>query len=140
MKLLKLISQTTTIFNTLVLFSSLTDVAKADSPMKITTQNQVLITEKMIIAQSMTGGWSNLSNDDPEAKKAAEKSVSLQAEKTNESIEFLSLENAQRQVVAGMNYELKLKVSRNGQETMAMAIIWAKLDGSYQLTEWWWKG
>ena len=87
----------------------------------------------------MPGGWSPVATDETAVKKAAENAVSLQAKKTGESLKLLSIKKAKQQVVAGVNYELILEINRNGQETTAMVIVWRKLDGSYQVTEWWWK-
>lgn len=123
----------------LVLVSAFHPTAYAKSSIEKLVQDQIT-TSQMIIGQTMPGGWSEIATDDPDVKKAAEKAISFQADKTDESLELLSIEQAKRQVVAGMNYELRLNIERNGQETTAMVIIWAKLDGSYQVTEWWWKG
>ena len=86
----------------------------------------------------MPGGWSTVTTDDPQVKAAGDQAVSAQAKATGESLKLLSIEAASRQVVAGLNYRLGLRVSRNGRQTTATAMVWAKLDGSYQLTDWSW--
>jgi hypothetical protein len=123
----------------LVLLSTVTATANADSSIKKLSKNRVM-TLPIMIGQAMPGGWSSVTINESAVKKAAENAVKIQAEKTRESLELLSIEKAKQQVVAGMNYELRLEISRNGQETAAIVIVWAKLDGSYQVTEWWWKG
>lgn len=128
-----------TAISTLVVFAALSATASANISIKQQVQDQEM-TLPLIITQRMTGAWSTVATDDPSVKKAAEKAIVFQADKTGESLELLSIEKAQRQVVSGMNYKLTLKVRRNDQETMAKVTVWAKLDGSYQVTEWWWKG
>ena len=93
-----------------------------------------------MIEQTMPGGSSPVPTDGPAVKKAAETAVLLQAKKTGEPLKLLSIKKAKQQVVAGINYELMLEINRNGQQTTAMVIVWAKLDGSYQVTEGRWKG
>jgi hypothetical protein len=69
----------------------------------------------------------------------AQYAVSKQAEIIGEKLNLVMIKEAQHQVVAGMNYKLSLVVMRNGKEEYAVAVVWAKLDGTHELTEWAWQ-
>ena len=86
----------------------------------------------------LPGGWSEVATDDPGVKAAAGQAVSAQAAATGEKLKLVSVKEAQQQVVAGMKYRLVLVVRRDGKEATATAVIWAKLDKTYQLMEWSW--
>ena len=86
----------------------------------------------------MPGGWSLVATNDPGVKAAAEHAVSAQAAATGEKLKLVTVQEARQQVVAGMNYRLTLAVDQNGNQTTAEAVIWAKLDGSYELSGWSW--
>jgi hypothetical protein len=47
---------------------------------------------------------------------------------------------AEVQVVAGRNFRLTMDVRVEGGIRKAQAIVWAKLDRTYALTKWEWKG
>ncbi|HSH92904.1 MAG TPA: exo-alpha-sialidase, partial [Roseimicrobium sp.] len=82
------------------------------------------------------GGFSGIALTDPDAVAAARFAVSKQGTAMN----FVGIESVDRQVVAGMNYRLTIKVSENGAARTADAVVWRKLDGSHQLTSWTWIG
>lgn len=57
------------------------------------------------------------------------------------TLELVTILQAEQQVVAGMNYRLKLKVKLNGKEKTAEAIVWWQAwrkPNPYQLTSWSW--
>ena len=57
-------------------------------------------------------------------------------------LELVKILHAEQQVVAGLNYRLKLKVSLNGKEKTAEAIVWWQAwrrPDPYQLSSWTWK-
>ena len=136
MNILRLLN---TMIATLMFFCTVTKTANGDVSRGQMFNNRT-ITSQIMIGQAITGGWSPVATDQPKVKKAAENAITLQAKNTGESLTLLSIEKAKQQVVKGMNYNLILKISRNGEETTAMVTVWSKLDGSYQVTEWWWKG
>ena len=57
-------------------------------------------------------------------------------------LELVTILGAEKQVVAGMNYRLQLRVNLNGQEKIATATVcwqaWRK-PAPYELTAWSWK-
>jgi len=83
------------------------------------------------------GGFSKSSVKDAEVVKAAKFAV-LEKAKVDKGNNY-KLEKivaAKQQVVAGMNYDLELKVSIKGQSKDVLARVWKKLDGKYELSKW----
>jgi len=57
-------------------------------------------------------------------------------------LELLRILGAEQQVVAGLNYRLKLRVTLDGEEKTAEALVWWQAwrkPEPYQLTSWTWK-
>ena len=88
---------------------------------------------------ALSGGWSLVAPSDSRVKGAAEYAVKAQSVATKTALELSNIQSAQQQVVAGMNYRLTLSVLKDGKAQSAQAVVWSKLDGSYQLTDWSWK-
>lgn len=58
------------------------------------------------------------------------------------SLELVKILSAEVQVVAGMNYRLKLQVQVNGMEKQAEAVVWWqswRKPHPYELTSWTWR-
>jgi hypothetical protein len=93
---------------------------------------------KMEAGRPLMGGYSKADIKDERVRKAAEFSV---LEKTTKSSKLVLVEimDAQQQVVAGMNYRLHLKLTDDGKEKEADAVVYLKLDGTMSLTTWEWK-
>ena len=90
------------------------------------------------MSNPVPGGWSPVAADDAKVKAAAQRAVALQAAIEQSELKLVSIDDAQRQVVAGINYKLRLSVMRGQQQWQASATVWGKLDGSYELTAWSW--
>ena len=82
------------------------------------------------------GGFGGLSVKDPEALAAAKFAVTAHDPK----LTFQTIEKVQRQVVAGLNYRLTIRITENGKARSADAVVWKKHDGTHQLTSWKWLG
>ena len=82
------------------------------------------------------GGFSPADAKDAEALAAAKFAVNAHDPK----LKFQRIGKVQRQVVAGLNYEITIEVTDNGKERTADAVVWRKLDGTHQLTSWKWVG
>jgi cystatin-C len=88
------------------------------------------------------GGYKTVSTDDAEVKAAAEFAVSERAEKEGVSLTLVSIESAERQVVAGTNYRLCLKVSADGEEDDSgdtqgvKVVVFRSLQKEYVLKSW----
>lgn len=88
------------------------------------------------------GGYKEIPKNDAGARAAAEYAVSAQAEKNGKTIELISVANAERQIVAGTNYRLCLKVTSQGEKNEADAthfvtvVVYQSLKQEYKLTSW----
>lgn len=81
------------------------------------------------------GGFSLVPPPDTQALAAAKFAVGAQDAK----LVFQALEKAERQVVAGLNYRLTLRVTDAGASRRAEAVVWQKLGNAGQeLTSWRW--
>jgi len=83
------------------------------------------------------GGYSKAGVKEDEVVKAAKFAIKEQAKKDKGGpYKLEQIVSAQRQVVAGINYKLELKVQQKGKSQLVNAVIWKKLDGKHELTEW----
>jgi hypothetical protein len=93
-------------------------------------------------AAQKVGGYKAISKTDAGARAAAEFAVDAQAERKNLTIELVSIEKAESQVVAGTNYRLCLKITTSGAEDEAdvtitvRVIVFRNLKGVHSLTSW----
>lgn len=87
----------------------------------------------------MPGGWSSVPTNDDRVQAAALAAVSAQSAASGEVLKLASIQSARRQVVAGLNYTLTLRVLRAEKEQTATVVVWAKLDGTHEVTSWSWK-
>lgn len=86
----------------------------------------------------VTGGWSKVSVKNKEVVAAARFAAKEWA--MQEIVKFKRIISARRQVVAGMNYELTLLMKHEKRAQKAVAVVWKKTDGTYQLVSWEWDG
>jgi hypothetical protein len=82
------------------------------------------------------GGFVEVGAGNSKVLKAAQFAVLKQAERTNSNIKLISIVSAKQQLVAGMNYQLVLIVSINGENQKVSTVVYSKLDGTYQLRSW----
>ncbi len=92
------------------------------------------------------GGYSKASATAKDVEEAAAFAVTAQAAKMNPKaksrLELVRVLAAQRQVVAGTNYRLKLQVKVNGAVEQADAVVWGqpwKKTAPWKLTSWEWE-
>ena len=92
-------------------------------------------------AEQIVGGYSEASITNAEVVAAAQFAVKAQAATPEQKavITLVELLSARQQVVAGMNYRLRLKVKVDGKVKEAEAVVWRKLSGEHELTSWTWK-
>ena len=86
------------------------------------------------VAAQIPGGFSPAVANDEGALAAAK----FAANAHDAKLAFVSIEKAERQVVAGLNYKLTIKVTDGGKARRADAVVWRKLDGTHALTSWKW--
>lgn len=87
------------------------------------------------------GGYKTAPTDDAEVIEAAEHAVSERAEKESASLKLVSVERAERQVVAGTNYRLCLKVAIDDEEDSGetqdvKVMVHRSLQKQYSLKSW----
>lgn len=93
-------------------------------------------------AQIQTGGYKKVSVSDPQVVAAADFAIEAQGEKAGAGIELLSIENAERQTVAGTNYKLCLQVniadgnSDEPYDQFVIAEVFVSLKNEFSLKSW----
>lgn len=92
------------------------------------------------------GGWSDAKITDEWPRNAAEFAVKAKQEEMRKtetqktvSIKLVKIISVKQQVVAGMNYDLKLQVEMDGITKTAKAVVWRQLSGDFKLTSWSWE-
>ena len=84
----------------------------------------------------VVGGYMEISTKDERMVEAVKFAIKSKKE---DKVTLEKVVKASSQVVAGTNYRVVLDVKVDGKPRTANAVIWARLDGSYQLSEWKWK-
>ncbi len=89
----------------------------------------------------LAGGYREANVKSKEVIAAAEFAVKEHAAKEKVKLELAEIVKASTQVVAGTNFKLVLKVTHDGAEREAHAVVWHKVDKNrtYQLTSWAWQ-
>jgi hypothetical protein len=72
--------------------------------------------------------------DVADAEVATCAAVAVTAQEPKGSVTLDKVLDAERQVVAGANYKLRLSVLRNGKRETVETVVWKKLDGTRQVT------
>jgi hypothetical protein len=95
-----------------------------------------------------TGGYSAVSANMKDVRNAAAFAIRAETKALREKgdaratrLELVKIITAEKQVVAGMNYRLKLKVKANGKIREAEAVVWWQAwrkPAPYTLTSWKW--
>ena len=83
------------------------------------------------------GSWQP-ANPDTNAEAAARFAIEQKSRESATPITLVSIVSLERQVVAGLNYKLRLAVTENSKVREALATVWQKPDGSLTLTAWDW--
>lgn len=85
------------------------------------------------------GGYKEVPTDNPEVVAAAEFAVGEQGRKQESTIALVSIEKAESQVVAGVNYRLCMKVTvgdEDGESQDVKALVFRSLQKEYSLKSW----
>jgi hypothetical protein len=89
-----------------------------------------------------TGGYKEVAKDDDQVQAAAEFAVSEQGKKQEMTYKLVSVEHAEQQVVAGINYKLCLKVEYHKEDDdvdtteFVRVVVYRNLQRAYSLTSW----
>lgn len=89
----------------------------------------------------LAGGYKAVAVDDASVVAAADFAITAEAQKNEETIRLISIQRAEQQVVAGMNYRLCLKVEVSSQDSDAkernvQVVVYRNLKGEHSLTSW----
>ena len=93
-------------------------------------------------AEQIVGGYNKADIADREVVAAANFAVKAEAKKQTASFKLVAVNNAARQVVAGMNYQVCLSVERSDRRKkavvpqVAQVVVYRNLKGKYSLTSW----
>ena len=96
----------------------------------------------VVVAAQKTGGYREIDKADEGAVAAAEFAVKDQSEKKELTYKLVSVEKAETQVVAGINYRLCLKVGYHKQDDdtdateFVRVVVNRNLQKEYSLTSW----
>ena len=93
---------------------------------------------KGVFAQQypMPGGYQKISPTDKQSLLAAKFAVKAEQQRLGTRIQFIGVESAETQVVAGTNYKLCLKVKIKGRLQTATAVVFMNLKQKYSLISW----
>ena len=84
----------------------------------------------------IAGGWAETSTTDPEVIAATRFAVARQSRKQGSRISLTSIDRAEVQVVAGLNYKMGLSVKTRGQSQKVTTVVYKNLKRQYSLTSW----
>jgi hypothetical protein len=84
----------------------------------------------------MVGSYQEVSKTDREAVSAAKFAIRSEKRQQGGRLSLISIERAERQVVAGLNYRLCLKVKMKGKTENATAVVYKNLEQKYALSSW----
>jgi hypothetical protein len=90
------------------------------------------------ISAPLVGGYSFADATADDVKAAAEFAVRAQAGHESEPLALVTVTQAEKQVVAGLNYRLTLTVTKGKKTVVAKAVVYHALDSHYELTSWEW--
>lgn len=95
-----------------------------------------------IVSAQRTGGYREIDKADEGAGVAAEFAVKAESEKKEMTYKLVSIEHAETQTVAGINYRLCLKVGYHKPDEDAettesvRVVVYRNLQNQYSLTSW----
>ncbi len=112
---------------------------KIQSKMPVTFAGFLLVFMSALIcaAQPRVGGYRDVSKTDATVKLAAQYAVDQHSNDiSDDTLEFVSVVSAKRQIVQGSNYQMCLAVRSNGKSQQAEATVYQDLQNQFSLTEW----
>jgi copper homeostasis protein (lipoprotein) len=87
---------------------------------------------------SVPGGYSAIKVIDPDVKAAAEFALGEQSRRDGVHLSLMEIVQAQKQVVAGLNYKICLRARSGSTTRTAVAVIYKNLQQQYSLTSFQW--
>ncbi|MFZ2656183.1 MAG: cystatin domain-containing protein [Victivallales bacterium] len=101
----------------------------------------ILSVANLNIYAQVSGGYTKAETDDVEVANAAnfamkaEQDILRKVDK-DANVSLVEIIEASKQVVAGVNYKMKVKVNVNDKDRIAEIVVWKKLSGEYELSSW----
>ena len=95
-----------------------------------------------VVSAQRTGGYREIDKGDEGAGAAAEFAVKAESEKKEMTYKLVSVEHAETQTVAGINYRLCLKIGYHKQDDdvdtteFVRVVVYRSLQNQYSLTSW----
>ena len=90
-----------------------------------------------ICPAQMVGNYRTVSNNDQTVVNAANFAIDAQNKKMkNDALELVGIERAERQIVAGSNYQMCLTLIENGKTQQATATVYQNPINQFSLTSW----
>lgn len=84
----------------------------------------------------IAGGYGERSVTDPAVLYAARFAVREESRREGRRISLLAIKRAESQVVAGLNYRLRLSVRHGGEVQEVRAVVYQNLQRAYRLSSW----
>lgn len=84
----------------------------------------------------MAGGYGEAAPDDPDVLRAARFAVREAGRREGRRLSLVAVRRAEKQVVAGLNYRLRLSVGAGGRTREVSAVVYQDLKGAHSLTSW----
>jgi hypothetical protein len=84
----------------------------------------------------IVGNYREASKTDRDVVSAARFAVKSEKRRQGGHVSLVSIERAEKQVVAGLNYRLCLKVKMKGKTEDVTAVVYKNLKQKYSLTSW----
>ena len=86
--------------------------------------------------EQIAGGYGDTSKTDPETLAAARFAIKQERRKLGRRLSLVSIERAEVQVVAGLNYRLCLKVRLRRKTEEVTVVVYKNLKQKYSLSSW----
>jgi hypothetical protein len=96
----------------------------------------------VVVSAQRTGGYREIDKTDEAAATAAEFAVKEESQKKEMTYKLVSIEHAESQTVAGINYRLCLKIGYHKQDDdvdtteFVRVVVYRNLQNQYSLTSW----
>jgi len=84
------------------------------------------------------GGWTQADTFNADVQEAARFAVQKQAVLTQSRLIYKDVLSAQTQIIAGLNFQLKVSVTEQDSPRYARVTVWRNLQNQYTLTQWDW--
>jgi hypothetical protein len=85
-----------------------------------------------------TGGWTQADTFNADVQEAARFAVQKQAVLTQSRLIYKDVLSAQTQIIAGLNFQLKVSVTEQDSPRYARVTVRRNLQNQYTLTQWDW--